>query len=204
MTSTYSLNVLIVEDQLIIAETLKQMLIDLGYQCVAIVDSFDQGKIAVQSDNFDLAILDINLEGGREGIQLGEQCFKLGKPFLFLTSYSDPETVQAAKVAKPGAYLVKPFTPQDILVAMEMTMMHCDAISDSQFDQVLNRLELSERERQVLTCLKDKMTNSAISQKLFVSSNTVKFHIKNLYVKLAVTNRTELMNKLHEQTTKTR
>jgi|GEM_PF-685506 len=203
MTFSASLNVLIVEDELIIAETLKMMLLDMGHRCVAICDTYDHSKEMIETNNFDLAVLDINLHGNHEGIDLGKRCSQLDKPFLFLTSYSDYETVSAAKEARPGAYLIKPFSAQDIMVAIEMTMMHSDTIIDSQFERILPALELSEREAQVLACLKDKMTNSAISQKLSVSSNTVKFHIKNLYIKLEVANRLELMEKLKELTSKT-
>ena len=108
--------------------------------------------------NFDLAILDINLAGKHDGVNLGKKCHELGKPFFFLTSYSDYETVQAAKVAKPGTYVVKPFTPQDILVAIEMTMMHSNSVSEGQFELFLKSLKLSEREIEVLHCLKDQMS----------------------------------------------
>ena len=128
------LNILIVEDELIISETLRQMLHDIGHHCIGVANSFEDGMSLILRGQFDLAILDVNLAGKHEGVILGKECHQLGKPFFFLTSYSDHETVQAAKVAKPGAYLVKPFTPEDILVAIEMTLMHSNTVSEGQFE----------------------------------------------------------------------
>jgi DNA-binding NarL/FixJ family response regulator len=194
------LNILIVEDELIISETLRQMLKDLGHLCTGNANNFEDGMSQILCGQFDLAILDINLAGKHDGVTLGKQCHQMGKPFFFLTSYSDYETVQSAKVAKPGAYLVKPFTPQDILVAIEMTMMHSNAITKGQFELFLKSLELSERETEVLHCLKDQMTNLDIAAKLFVSKDTVKFHVKNLYLKLGVASRIELLSKMQSVT----
>lgn len=190
------LKILIVEDELIISETLRQMLIDMGHQCSAMANDFEEGMCQITKQQFDLAILDVNLAGLHNGIILGKECSKLGKPFFFLTSYSDYDTVQVAKVAKPGAYLVKPFTPEDILVAIEMTMMHSNTVSEGQFESFLESLVLSEREIDVLRCLKDQMTNADIANKLFVSKDTVKFHVKNLYLKLGINSRIELLSKM--------
>jgi DNA-binding NarL/FixJ family response regulator len=194
--ATPVLNILIVEDELIISETLMQMLKDMGHHCVSTANNFEDGILQISKCQFDLAILDINLSDKHDGVILGKKCHELGKPFFFLTSYSDYETVQAAKVAKPGAYLVKPFTPQDILVAIEMTMMHSNTVTEGQFELFLKSLKLSEREIEVLHCLKDQMTNVEIAIKLFVSKDTVKFHVKNLYLKLGVTCRSELLAKM--------
>lgn len=187
------LNILIVEDELIISEALRQMIKDIGHSCSAIASNFEEGLTKILNSQYDLAILDINILGKHSGITLGTHCSQLGKPFFFLTSYSDYDTIQAAKIAKPGAYLVKPFTPQDILVAIEMTMMHSKTIGVSQFEMFIKSLNLSERESQVLACLKDQLTNLEIANRLFITKDTVKFHVKNLYVKLGITSRSELL-----------
>ncbi len=181
---------------MIIAETLRQMLADLGHKCEIAVDNQKDGLEMIKVKSFDLAILDINLEGEHEGIVLGAECERLNIPFLFLTSYSDYETINAAKQVKPGAYLIKPFTPNDILVAIEMTMMHQASKGKNNLDNVISRLDLSGRETEVIQCLIDRLSNSEIADKLFVSTNTVKFHIKNLYSKLGVASRSEVLERL--------
>ncbi|WP_017444059.1 response regulator transcription factor [Gayadomonas joobiniege] len=53
--------------------------------------------------------------------------------------------------------------------------------------------QLSAREKEVLKCIIQGLTNSAIAKELYVTENTVKFHCKNIYLKLSVKNRVELI-----------
>jgi DNA-binding NarL/FixJ family response regulator len=191
-----SLSILIVEDEYIIAEALSEMLKNIGHQCSAIANNFEEGMNQILNCQFDLVILDINLLGRHRGTVLGQQCNLMGKPFFLLTSYSDYATINLAKAAKPGAYLVKPFYHQDILVTIEMTMMHSNSIGEGQFELFIKSLDLSERETEVLHCLKDQMTDVEIAQCLFVSKDTVKFYIKNLYLKIGVSSRSGLLSKM--------
>lgn len=186
------------EDELIIAEGLKAMLEDLGHHCIAIINSFEEAKQAIVNKEFDLAVLDVNLDGSHDGIELGELCSKLDKPFFFLTSYSDHETIKAAKGAKPGAYVVKPFVPSEILIAIEMSMMRQDTEEIKVVEEIIKKLRLSQREGEILKFLIQRLSISEIAENLFVSQNTIKFHIKNLYTKLDATNRSELLDKVAE------
>ena len=198
MTPPNIYDVLIVEDEAIIAETLKTMLETIGHRCIGIKSSIDEARLAIDTHKFDLAILDINIAGDHEGIELGKRCNELNKPFMFLTSYSDTETILMAKDSKPGAYIIKPFTQQEIFANIEITMLNQSngnfIISD--MDSITDHLSLSEREEEVLKCLCEKMSNVEISERLYVSTNTVKFHLKNLYVKLNIGGRSDLENKL--------
>tara|TARA_R110001592_G_scaffold65685_1_gene201545 strand:+ start:612 stop:1226 length:615 start_codon:yes stop_codon:yes gene_type:complete len=192
-----ALRILVVEDELIIAEGLKAMLLDLGHQSIIIINSVEEAKLAIGQKRFDLAILDVNLEGNHEGIGLGMLCTSFNKPFFFLSSYSDHETIIAAKGAKPGAYVVKPFIPNEILIAIEMSMMHQDTEEASRVSEsVICKLGLSQRESEILQLLMQRLTTGEIAIQLFVSPNTVKFHIKNLYIKLDATSRSELLGKV--------
>jgi DNA-binding NarL/FixJ family response regulator len=187
-------DVLIVEDEAIIAETLKTMLESMGHNCVGIEHSFLEAAKAIERLNCDLVILDINLEGDHEGIKLGELCNELNKPFMFLTSYSDSETVLMARNAKPGAYLIKPFTQQQVFASIEISMVNQakNQIGVSSLKSIISQLSLSDREAEVLSCLCERLNNTAIAQKLHVSTNTVKFHLKNIYTKLNINGRSDL------------
>lgn len=196
MTKQISLNILIIEDELIIAEALSEMLVEMGHTCVAIVGNLEDGQKELKGKHYDLAILDVNLAGNQEGLSLGKLCTSLSKPFFFLTSYSDKDTVVKAKEAKPGAYVIKPFVSDEIMVAIEMTLLHQTSETPQIASRVSSKLGLSKREGDVLDCLVDRLSIAEISEKLFVSDNTVKFHIKNLYFKLNANNRTELLSKV--------
>lgn len=116
-----SLQILIIEDQRILAETIAGMVEELGHTVVAKANNMVKALEYIEHKSFDLAILDINLKMGNEGIELGKLLFEKSKPFFFLTSYTDSRTLQQAKAVRPGAYVVKPFTEQDLFVAIEMT-----------------------------------------------------------------------------------
>lgn len=116
--------VLIVEDELIIAESIAAMLSDLGHRVVHIASSFDEAAECLTAHNFDLALLDINLEDGREGIEIGHQLNEQNIPFVYVTSYADKETLLNAKQTLPGSYIIKPVSSKELYAAIEIAMMH--------------------------------------------------------------------------------
>lgn len=168
----------------------------MNYNQVTIANTFEHGELEIAKGEFDLAILDINLAGDHEGIVLGTQCSKINKPFFFLTSYTDHATITSARDAKPGAYVLKPFTPEEILVGIEMTMMHQGDAQSNDLGEVAKGLELTGREKEILGLLTARLTNAEISERLSVSNNTVKYHLKRLYVKLGIVSRSELAERL--------
>ncbi len=111
----------IVEDDLIIAASIEMTLAQIGYQPVSPVRNYADALKMIAEENPDLLLLDITLEGKQDGIELAlkvNEDFSI--PFIFLTSYSDPTTVNRAKLARPYAYLVKPFNESDLFSAIEI------------------------------------------------------------------------------------
>lgn len=117
-----NLNILIIEDELLIAEMLKEMLVELNYNVIAIAQNFDKASNALQTNaNINFVFLDINLSESKSGFNIAELINNQYKiPFIFLTSYSDPETIQKAIQFKPQSYLIKPFSKSDLLVTLEL------------------------------------------------------------------------------------
>lgn len=128
------LNIIVVEDEGIISEMLKVMLEDMGHRVVGVAHNKHSGAELIDRGGFGFAILDINLEGGTEGIELAETLRKRRIPFMFLTSYADRHTVEEAKKTVPGAYIVKPFTEEELYTGLEMAVMH----SAKNEDQTVN------------------------------------------------------------------
>ena len=115
--------ILIVEDELLIATNLKLILQDMGYDPMMPVNTKDQALAILSSARPDLAILDINLQGKPDGIEIGQFIRdRVQIPFIFLTSNSDKATILSAKTTHPSAYLIKPFTEDDIFAAIEIAM----------------------------------------------------------------------------------
>lgn len=116
------LQILIVEDEMLIAAMLKEILVELHYEVVAIANNFDNAFLALKENpNINFIFLDINLSEIKTGFDIAEALNKNHNiPFIFLTSYSDLNTIQAAVAFKPQAYLIKPFSKSDLFVTLEL------------------------------------------------------------------------------------
>ena len=115
-------SVLIVEDELLIAELTASYLAETGYQVAAMATTAEEAISLLQAGTKpDLCIIDINLGPGKSGIELAsviQQQYQI--PFLFLTSYSDRKTIGEALAVKPEAYLVKPFKQTELYTTIEI------------------------------------------------------------------------------------
>jgi len=120
----YDLSILIVEDESLIAEMIRVMIMDMNYPRPKVALTKEAAIGFLESGKVDFAILDLNLREGMEGIVLAEIANQKGIPFMFLTSYSDQKTLQQAKETKPGAYVIKPFSEEELMAGIEMSIMH--------------------------------------------------------------------------------
>ena len=96
--------ILIVEDEMLIAMLLEDMIADLGHEIVGPFHSLETGLAAVADANYDIAILDMNL-GSKSSIPIAEELQRRGVPFAFATGHSrehlDPRFFDAHVIAKP-------------------------------------------------------------------------------------------------------
>jgi len=119
----YKPQILIVEDQKIAVRDLTIILEAAGYE---VCGSFADGEKAIEGISRlvpDLIFLDIRIVGEIDGIELAEH-LKLfyDIPFIYLTSNSDPETLDRAVKTEPKAFITKPFHPQQILSAVALAL----------------------------------------------------------------------------------
>lgn len=188
--------ILIVEDEVIIAKSLEKTLNILGYEHVDRTRKVEEAEDLIKTEKYGLVILDINLNVGYEGLVLGELCKKLDVPFFFLTSYGDQNTFRQAKAAKPGSYVIKPFDQKDIMVAVELTLMNSPNEISQKVDVASELYGLSKRERDILVYAYENMPNSEIGARLSLSTNTVKYHLKNIYTKIGSSSKTEIIERV--------
>ncbi|MFT6054218.1 MAG: DNA-binding LytR/AlgR family response regulator [Roseivirga sp.] len=117
--------ILIVEDEPFIAENLQEMLELFGYGNTEIANSANQAIKSIKTSRPDLVLLDVKIKGDQDGIELGgiiHDQYKL--PFVYITSYSDKETVNRAKHTQPLGFIVKPFTKDDVYAAVEVALFN--------------------------------------------------------------------------------
>lgn len=114
-----------VEDEIVIAMTITSILKKLNYNVLFQATNFTQAIHMIEKDCPDLLLLDINLGGQKDGIHIAEIVrANYNIPIIFLTANSDVATVQRAKLVKPNAYLLKPFTKDDLFIAIEIAILN--------------------------------------------------------------------------------
>lgn len=121
------IQLLLIEDEVIIAENMRQSLIDLGYEVVQVCNSYEEALKAIEEEQFDLAIMDINLGDpqGRTGLDLATIIKeKKPSPFIFVTAYSDLDTVSKASQLGPSAYLVKPVNDKTMFSTIQIAIQN--------------------------------------------------------------------------------
>lgn len=115
------LNICIVEDEAIIAESLHDILELLGYKISGMASNYNEAVVYADDSETDLFLLDITLKGSKTGIDVARYINEhSGKPFIFLTANSDKQTIDTAKDVMPSAYLMKPFSRIDLYSAIEI------------------------------------------------------------------------------------
>lgn len=123
MSKIESLKVLIIEDDALITEDIKMMISKIGHVVIGNAFSSNQAINLLRDLNPDIVLLDINLGGKIDGIDIAEIInMKYSIPFVFITSYSDDHTVNRAGESRPSGYIVKPFDQNDLKVAIQFAM----------------------------------------------------------------------------------
>lgn len=120
-----NVNILIVEDIKEDGVRLSEMLLENNYNIVGIASNYEQALHYFYNAHVDLFIIDIFFDGHPEGINLAQTINAnpaLAKPFVFLTSSSDRQIFEKAKLTKPFSYLLKPFNELEILYAIEVAI----------------------------------------------------------------------------------
>ena len=114
-------NILIVEDETIVAMDIENYLISLDYNIIAICSTEEEAYKEAISKPVDLVLMDIYLRNSN-GIKatLKIKKIKPNLPIIFLSAYMDEETISRAIAVDPQAYLIKPFKRQELSVAIRI------------------------------------------------------------------------------------
>lgn len=127
--------ILVVEDETIIALNLKENLESLGYAVVGIAASGEKAVEKATQLRPDLVLMDIQLKGSMDGIQAAQQIWEsLSIPVIFVTGHSDPSTLERATITAPFGYILKPVKEKDLSVAITI------ALQRYQREQLLNAI----------------------------------------------------------------
>lgn len=197
------IKVLVVEDEPMIAMDIEQTLTNIDFTVSALAHTFASALQQLETNAPDIILLDVNLNDEKDGIDIGtiiNEKYKL--PFVYLTSYADKITLERAKKTRPAGYIVKPFEEKDLLAGLEIALYNFSTRDNSQTMLPLSNINkhllsvISDREYDVLVAIYEGKTNQQMADALFVSVNTIKTHISNIYLKLDVASRTAAIAKL--------
>ncbi|OYU85108.1 MAG: hypothetical protein CFE24_02975 [Flavobacterium sp. BFFFF2] len=112
MTKSY---ILIVEDELLIALDMQEILELEGYK-VVLVSSIEEAIGIIDTITIDLVLIDIHLNKDKNGLDLGRLLLHRDNiPYAYVTSYSDKTTLEKVQSTRPHGYIVKPFKPSDLI-----------------------------------------------------------------------------------------
>lgn len=196
-TGTSDFYCLVVEDDPLVADDLTLCIQDLGYQVIGPANDFATARQLLEERLPDLVFLDIDLGGEETGIDVATLINREYKiPFIFLTAFSDQQTLQEVKAQFPAGFVLKPFDENRLRAAIQIAFHNYYSIIRFHLTG-LDRLNkalvepLTRRETELLQLLCSGKSNQELANALFVSINTVKTHLKNLYLKLDVGNRAE-------------
>ncbi|HWV75441.1 MAG TPA: LytTR family transcriptional regulator DNA-binding domain-containing protein [Pseudosphingobacterium sp.] len=119
-----NLRIVIVEDEMVIAMDIQEMLQEVGYTVCGIATSYEEALSVMKTAHPDLFLLDIGIRGTKNGIGLAHTLQQLGLPFIFTTSRTESSYIESAKSTKPYGYLLKPFNKLDLYTSIEMAIGH--------------------------------------------------------------------------------
>lgn len=117
------IKILVVEDESIVAEDIKDSLEGLGYTVVAITDSGNEAIEKAAATQPNLVLMDIRLKGKMDGVQAAEHIWnRFNIPIVYLTAHSDESTLQRAKITGSFGYITKPFRERELHTAVELSL----------------------------------------------------------------------------------
>ncbi|WP_421657724.1 ATP-binding protein [Leptothermofonsia sp. ETS-13] len=137
--------ILVVEDEVVIARDIEDCLENLGYSVAAIAHSGVEAIAKTAQLRPNLVLMDIRLEGEMDGIQAAEQIWGNYKiPVVYVTGFSDRNTLERAKLTRPFGYILKPVEERELYVAIETALQQYRATQ-----------EIQNREQWLTTILRD-------------------------------------------------
>jgi DNA-binding LytR/AlgR family response regulator len=116
-----NLKILIVDDEVLIAEDLKDILTGFGHKEIELAHSKSEAIKKLDTFKPDAALLDIRMEKEMDGLELGEYInSNLKIPFIYITAHSDMAMIKEIVKTKPAAYITKPFKKSDLFVSLNL------------------------------------------------------------------------------------
>ncbi len=195
-----SLRLMVVEDHEIVSQALRDMLdMESSFEVVTLTTSGEKALEQMRSDPVDVVLMDVKLEGSMTGIEATRE-IKQRWPetkVVVLTMFTDPATVADAIRAGADAYISKGSSKELLVRTIEDVTEGRSVldpnVTEGMFEQFSGRdpKSLTDRETAVLQQLSNGSSTREVAQNMFVSEETIKTYLKQVFKKLDVKDRTE-------------
>ena len=196
----------IIEDDAVIRNGLQKLLNqDAGYRCTVVANSVESFlELRAEDSDPDVLLLDIGLPGisGLDGLKLLKQLLP-GTKVIMSTGNEESTYIFRSFNAGANGYLLKTNLFFEVKNAINSVVEGNAFLSPVVTRKVLDffnappteEIEITSRERQIVQCLVDGLSYKLIADRLDISLDTVRFHLKNLYKKLRVNSKSEVVSK---------
>lgn len=203
--------VLILEDDVLMQQRTKRLLMELGYDSTVFLyaQSIKEAKNQISQNNIGFALIDLGLPDG-SGIEIIQFLRETSDaPILVISTCNTQETILHAIQTGATGYFLKERDDFEILLSIRSIIRGGAPIDPFIAQQILKKISfesienssnktqndlLSKRENEILNLVAQGMSNREIAESLFLSKYTIECHIKNIYRKLSVSNRSKAIH----------
>ena len=191
---------IVLDDHPLWLEALEPLLLAVGIDVVARATNAQEALALLVEHEPDLFVADLHLKEGIGGASCVRKAVRRfpALTVIVLSGYDDPASVEAALSAGAAAFVSKSAIPEDLASAVRQVFAHSVYLANQPQRRVRrpsrqsDRLPgLTRREAEILELVAEGYSNGRVAKVLWVTDQTVKFHLSNIYRKLGVTNRTE-------------
>lgn len=179
-----SRSIFLVEDESLVAEDLKSLLENQGFDVLGHERSGQATLEFLEQNNPDIVLMDIQLEGDLNGIETAKQMDQQPPPVVFLTAHTDRKTLDEAAEANPLGYLTKPINEADLRTTLEVAIQRRETMLELQ--RVKNRYQtLVEANPDLVVLVNSRGIINYISDNVrelgYESSDLVGSHMSELF-----------------------
>jgi len=186
--------IMIIEDEYIVAQSMSFFLESKGYEVCGIADRYESAVRTFISYKPNLVLCDIRLKGEKTGIDVIKELRKSHVfHLIYITAHGAEQLLKEALSTHPNAFLLKPYTDQQLLVSVQMAFKTKEANHDNFSEHLAAFQSLSKGELRIVSLMVEGKSSSEIAETLFISKHTVDVHRKNILRKTDFKNTVQLI-----------
>jgi DNA-binding LytR/AlgR family response regulator len=169
LQASEKVNVLIVEDESIVALDLSTGLERDGYHVVGIADNAEDARELFENNDVDIILMDINIIGEKDGIETAKDLLGIKEiPVIYLTAFTDAPTIERVKKTHPAAFLTKPYNINNVRIAIDLALNNFAIMKEQQGNAKVISIDEAKTPKELRT---DKETILQMNDCIFVKQN---------------------------------